>query len=64
LINNLIGLGVGPLLMGAISDSLKASQGAEALRYAAIACLSFYLLAALLMMFAVKRLRTDWVDDA
>lgn len=64
LINNLIGLGIGPLLMGAISDSLKASYGSEALRYAAIACLGFYLLAALLMMFAVKRLRTDWVDDA
>jgi MFS family permease len=63
LINNLIGLGVGPLLMGAISDWLKASQGIEALRYAAVGCLSFYLLAALLMMFAVKRLRIDWVDD-
>jgi MFS family permease len=64
LINNLIGLGVGPLLMGAISDSLKASYGAEALRYAAMICLSFYLLAGLLMLFAVKRLRADWVDDA
>jgi predicted MFS family arabinose efflux permease len=63
LINNLIGLGVGPLLMGAISDSLTASYGAEALRYAAMSCLSFYLLAALLMMLAVKRLRVDWVDD-
>jgi predicted MFS family arabinose efflux permease len=63
LINNLIGLGVGPLLMGAISDSLTAEYGAEALRYAAMSCLSFYLLAALLMMFAVKRLRVDWVDD-
>jgi len=63
LINNLIGLGVGPLLMGALSDSLKASYGMEALRYAAVACLGFYLLAALLMMFAVKRLRSDWVDD-
>ena len=63
LINNLIGLGVGPLLMGAISDSLKATYGVEALRYAAISCLSFYLLAAFLMMLAVKRLRNDWVDD-
>jgi hypothetical protein len=36
LINNLIGLGVGPLLMGAMSDSLKASYGTEALRYAAV----------------------------
>lgn len=64
LINNLIGLGVGPLLMGAISDRLTASQGADALRYAAISCLGFYLLAALLMMLAAKRLRADWVEDA
>ena len=63
LINNLIGLGVGPLLMGAISDSLTDSYGSEALRYAALSCLSFYLLAAALMAVAVKRLRNDWVDD-
>jgi MFS family permease len=64
LINNLIGLGIGPLLMGAISDSLKASYGIEALRYAAVTCLAFYLVAALLMMLAVKRIRSDWIDDA
>ena len=63
-INNLIGLGVGPLLMGAISDHLKASYGSEALRYAATACLGFYLLAALLMFVAVSRIRKDWVDEA
>ena len=63
-INNLIGLGVGPLLMGAISDQLKASYGSEALRYAATACLGFYLLAALLMFVAVSRIRKDWVDEA
>jgi predicted MFS family arabinose efflux permease len=64
LINNLIGLGIGPLLMGAISDRLKATHGAEALRYAAMTCLSFYLLAALLMFIAVSRLTKDWVEDA
>jgi MFS family permease len=63
LINNLIGLGVGPLLIGSISDALKESYGAESLRYAAVGCTGFYLLAALLMLFAIKRLRTDWVDD-
>jgi len=63
LINNLIGLGVGPLLMGSVSDGLKASYGVESLRYAAVGCTAFYLLAALLMMLAIKRLRTDWVDD-
>jgi MFS family permease len=62
-INNLIGLGVGPLLIGSISDGLKTTYGAESLRYAAVGCTAFYLLAALLMFFAAKRLRTDWVDD-
>jgi MFS family permease len=62
-INNLIGLGVGPLLMGRISDGLKASYGAESLRYAAVGCTAFYLVAALLMLFAAKRLRSDWVDE-
>jgi MFS family permease len=62
-INNLIGLGVGPLLIGSISDALKSTYGAESLRYAAVGCTAFYLLAALLMLFAIKRLRTDWVDD-
>ena len=63
-INNLLGLGVGPLLMGAISDWLKASYGAESLRYAAVSCLSFYALAAVLVLFAVRSVRRDWVEDA
>lgn len=63
LINNLIGLGVGPLLIGRISDALKESYGADSLRYAAVGCTAFYLLAALLMFFAIKRLRDDWVED-
>ena len=62
-INNLIGLGVGPLLMGRISDGLKSTYGVESLRYAAVGCTAFYLVAALLMLFAIKRLRSDWVDD-
>ncbi|MFL6722363.1 MAG: spinster family MFS transporter [Sphingomonas sp.] len=64
LINNLIGLGVGPYLIGAISTSLKSSYGTEALRYAAVGCTAFYLLAALLMLLCVAKLRTSWVDDA
>jgi predicted MFS family arabinose efflux permease len=63
LINNLIGLGVGPLLMGHLSDQLKATYGVDALRNAAVACTAFYLLAALLMLLCVKPLRADWVDD-
>lgn len=60
---NLIGLGIGPLLMGSISDWLKADYGTESLRYAAVACLAFYLFAAILVMFAVKSVRRDWVED-
>jgi len=63
LINNLIGLGVGPYLIGWLSDSLKHSYGTEALRYAAVAVTAFYLLAALLMLLAVKPLRRTWVED-
>jgi MFS family permease len=63
LINNLIGLGVGPYLIGAISTALKQTYGAESLRYAAVACTSFYLLAALLMLLCVNKLRSSWVDD-
>jgi MFS family permease len=64
LINNFIGLGVGPTLIGALSDLFKARFGDEALRYAAVSVVGFYLVAALLMMFAVRRLASDWVDDA
>lgn len=64
LINNLVGLGIGPFLIGGLSDALKHSYGTEALRYAAVACTSFYVLAALLMLLCVSRLRTGWIDDA
>lgn len=63
LINNLIGLGVGPLLMGRLSDALKSTYGVDALRNAAVACLAFYLLAALLMFLSVRSLREAWVSD-
>ncbi len=64
LINNFLGLGVGPLLIGRISDVLKASYGVESLRYAAVSCLVFYALAAMLVLFAIPSLRRDWVEDA
>jgi MFS family permease len=64
LINNLIGLGAGPLLIGHLSDALKSSYGTDALRNAAVAGMAFYVLAAILMFFAAKRLRTAWVDDS
>ncbi len=64
LINNLIGLGVGPTLIGALSVLFKDRYGIEALRYAAVSVVGFYLVAAVLMLLAVRRLREDWVDDS
>ncbi len=64
LVNSLLGLGVGPWLMGAISVALTGSYGDDALRYASVLCLSFYLVAAVLYLVAVKHLRAGWVDDA
>ena len=37
LVNNMIGLGLGPTLVGALSDALKPAYGAESLRYAMFA---------------------------
>lgn len=62
LINNLIGLGAGSWAMGAMSDAMTASYGNEALRYSAVTALSFYVIAAVLMLFAVRTLRRDWVE--
>jgi predicted MFS family arabinose efflux permease len=61
-INNLIGLGLGSLLIGMLSDALTARLGDEALRYSILAGAGFYLLAAILMSAAARFLQRDWVD--
>lgn len=63
MINNLIGLGAGPMLMGFISDEFSATYGADSLRYAAVLCLVFYILAAGLALLAARSLRSDWIED-
>jgi MFS family permease len=63
MINNLIGLGVGPMLIGGLSELFRERLGTEALRYAAVSVVGFYVLAAILMFFAIKRLTKDWVED-
>ena len=60
-INNLIGLGCGSLLIGALSDAMNARYGVDALRYAILAGTGFYLLAALFFWLASRRLERDWV---
>ncbi len=58
-INNLIGLGAGSAVIGAISDSLAGRYGDEALRYSAMVTSALYVLAALLMFLASRRLVAD-----
>jgi len=60
-INNLIGLGLGSLIMGRLSDAMTAQHGADALRYSTTYALGFYIVAAALMLLAVRPLRRDWI---
>lgn len=56
---NLIGLGLGPLVMGALSDALQPSLGAQSLRYAF--CLTFVtgLIVMVMFYFAGKSYEED-----
>jgi len=58
-INNLIGLGLGTLIIGTISDALKVQYGDEALRYSAMSTTLLYAISALLMGMAALRLARD-----
>jgi MFS family permease len=60
-INNLIGIGLGTALIGAVSDLMRLRFGAESLRYAILAGTGFYLVAAALLFFAGRKLARDWV---
>jgi MFS family permease len=60
-INNLIGIGLGTTLIGVVSDLTRARFGAESLRYAILAGSGLYLVAAILLFFAGRRLARDWV---
>ncbi len=59
-INNLIGIGLGNLVIGAISDGLNSRYGDESLRYAILSGTVFYLAAAALLFIASKKLADDW----
>jgi MFS family permease len=59
-INNLIGLGLGTLLIGRLSDHFTAHYGAESLRYAILTGTGFYLISAILFALAAGRLTQEW----
>jgi len=62
LVNNLLGLGIGPWAMGALSVALKASYGDQSLKVAAMAGVCLYLVAAVLALLAIKPLKRAWVE--
>ncbi|MDB5679895.1 MFS transporter [Sphingomonas bacterium] len=61
-VNNLLGLGLGPLLMGTLSVALKAQYGDQSLGIAAMVGVCLYLVAAVLAFLAIKPLKRGWVE--
>ena len=59
-VNNLIGIGLGSVALGALSDVLSARYGTDSLRYAILAGTVFYFVAAGLFLLSAKRLERDW----
>jgi predicted MFS family arabinose efflux permease len=57
---NLIGIGLGTTMIGALSDAMHVRFGTESLRYAMLSGTGFYLVAALCFALASRRLETDW----
>jgi len=59
-INNLIGIGLGNLAIGALSDFLTERYGDESLRYSIASGTIFYVLAAIFFILAARHLEDDW----
>ena len=62
LINNLVGIGLGIYLLGAVSKALTPIFAEEALRYSLYVGQWFYALAAILLIISARSLKKDWVD--
>jgi predicted MFS family arabinose efflux permease len=61
-VNNLIGIGLGSVALGALSDALSSRYGADSLRYAILGGTLFYFVAAALFLLSAKRLERDWEE--
>jgi predicted MFS family arabinose efflux permease len=61
-INNLIGLGLGTWVLGALSDSLAVHYGDDSLRYSILAGSVLYVVAAILFALASRWIESDWED--
>lgn len=60
---NLIGFGVGPLFVGALSDHLASSHGVDALRFSLAICGGAYLAAGALYWMAAPAFRTSGLEN-
>lgn len=56
---NLIGLGLGPLVVGALNDALRPSLGDSAIRYTMLAAASAHLVTCVVLLFAARHVRGD-----
>ena len=63
-VTNLIGFGLGPLVVGALSDLLRPTLGAPALRYALLVTGAAMLWGGLHFLLGTRHLRTDIARSA
>lgn len=64
LVNNFVGLGLGDLILGAMSDALRAQFAEESLRFSILIGTGFYLVASSLFFVTAPRLKRDWIEPA
>lgn len=60
--SNLIGMGLGPLLVGILSDHWQAEFGSDALRFALLSVSSLALVAAIAFFIGARGIRNDLLD--
>ncbi|MEZ5958430.1 MAG: MFS transporter [Hyphomonadaceae bacterium] len=62
LINNLVGLALGDVIIGALSDAMRGFYGDESLRYSILCGTVFYLIASFFFFLSAPRLKHDWAS--
>jgi hypothetical protein len=58
--NSLIGIGMGTVLIGLISDAMQVRFGVDSLRYAILCGLSLYVVAAMFFIYGARHIERDW----
>ncbi|KAA9132841.1 MFS transporter [Marinihelvus fidelis] len=61
-VNNLLGIGLGTWLIGALSDMLTTRLGEDALRWSIVAGTGFYVAAAALFLLSARWIERDWEE--